>query len=265
MTTRRNILKGGAGLAAILAAQSAPAILVRSMVAARGSFFGMGGGAKIPTAADYVQDGLIAMWDGIENAGWGVHDANATVWKDLIGTRDATLSGSFAWGPNFWDVRSVSGMGLATWDGTNLPVSQTWEIVIHPSATSGYGRIIAEGGQGVASPVIENRSNRLYMYGYGRDNASDPISGYSNLDLHSHVIVHPSGGPFYYYIDGVQKWTQTTSTDSIGFTSAFFANRANLQRGLDAKYYSVRLYARALTAAEIAANNAVDKARFNLA
>ena len=38
------------------------------------------------TAKDYVQDGLIAMWDGIENAGWGVHDPNATVWKDLIGS-----------------------------------------------------------------------------------------------------------------------------------------------------------------------------------
>lgn len=37
-----------------------------------------------PTAKDYVQDDLIAMWDGIENAGWGVHDQKATVWKDLI-------------------------------------------------------------------------------------------------------------------------------------------------------------------------------------
>jgi hypothetical protein len=36
------------------------------------------------TAKDYIQDGLVAMWDGIENAGWGVHDPNATVWKDLV-------------------------------------------------------------------------------------------------------------------------------------------------------------------------------------
>ena len=44
-----------------------------------------------PTAKDYVQDGLIAMWDGIENAGWGVHDPNATVWKDLVGSYDIQL------------------------------------------------------------------------------------------------------------------------------------------------------------------------------
>ena len=30
---------------------------------------GMMAGGK-PTARDYVQDGLIAMWDGIENVGW---------------------------------------------------------------------------------------------------------------------------------------------------------------------------------------------------
>ena len=49
------------------------------------------------TAKDYVQDGLIAMWDGIENAGWGVHDPNATVWKDLVGGYDLTVPPSLTW------------------------------------------------------------------------------------------------------------------------------------------------------------------------
>ena len=31
--------------------------------------------AALPTAQDYVQDGLIHQWDGIENAGVGLHDA----------------------------------------------------------------------------------------------------------------------------------------------------------------------------------------------
>ena len=34
--------------------------------------------------SSYVQDGLIACWDGIENAGAGVHDGSATVWKDVV-------------------------------------------------------------------------------------------------------------------------------------------------------------------------------------
>ena len=43
------------------------------------------------TSASYVQDGLIAQWDGIDNAGTGTHDPNATVWKDLKGTNDLTI------------------------------------------------------------------------------------------------------------------------------------------------------------------------------
>ena len=52
MTTRRDMLKSGAGLAAILAAQSAPAIIVRSMVAARNSIGMKAGGEKLPYDAE---------------------------------------------------------------------------------------------------------------------------------------------------------------------------------------------------------------------
>ena len=48
MTTRRNILKGSAGLAAILASGKAPAYLVKSMLAARNSIGMKSGGAKLP-------------------------------------------------------------------------------------------------------------------------------------------------------------------------------------------------------------------------
>ena len=45
------------------------------------------GFAETYTSASYVQrEHLIAQWDGIDNAGTGVHDPNATVWKDLRAT-----------------------------------------------------------------------------------------------------------------------------------------------------------------------------------
>lgn len=31
-----------------------------------------------PTAVSYIQEGLVAQWDGIENAGPRMHDPNAT-------------------------------------------------------------------------------------------------------------------------------------------------------------------------------------------
>lgn len=36
----------------------------------------------------YYEDNLIAQWDGIWNAGLGVHNDNATTWKDLAGSYD---------------------------------------------------------------------------------------------------------------------------------------------------------------------------------
>ena len=35
------------------------------------------------TSASYVQSGLIAQWDGIDNAGTGTHDPTTNIWKDL--------------------------------------------------------------------------------------------------------------------------------------------------------------------------------------
>ena len=40
-------------------------------------------GIQALDARSYVQDGLLLHFDGIENAGFGVHDATATVWKNL--------------------------------------------------------------------------------------------------------------------------------------------------------------------------------------
>lgn len=44
------------------------------------------------STSNYVQDGLIACWDGIENAGKGVHDSEATVWTDIVGGKKFALT-----------------------------------------------------------------------------------------------------------------------------------------------------------------------------
>ena len=62
------------------------------------------------TSASYVQRGLIAQWDGIDNAGTGVHNHNATVWKDLKGNLDMTLTSKGRWMPR-GNALFVSGLG----------------------------------------------------------------------------------------------------------------------------------------------------------
>lgn len=49
----------------------------------------------------YITDGLVAMWDGEWNAGGGVHDASATVWKDIVGNTDLNVRSSPIWGDQF--------------------------------------------------------------------------------------------------------------------------------------------------------------------
>ena len=49
-------------------------------------------------AHSYVQKGLVACYDGIDNAGTGTHDATATTWADLSGNGfDGTLASNLGW------------------------------------------------------------------------------------------------------------------------------------------------------------------------
>ena len=54
----------------------------------------------------YVADGLVAMWDGEWNAGWGVHDDNASSWIDLISGIEAVPYNPIIWGECYLDASS---------------------------------------------------------------------------------------------------------------------------------------------------------------
>ena len=61
------------------------------------------GNASGWTAHSYVQKGLKASYDGIENAGTGVHDSTSATWKDLTGNGyDGTLASTVSWESNCW-------------------------------------------------------------------------------------------------------------------------------------------------------------------
>ena len=91
MTTRREIIKSGIGLAGIIAAGKAPAVITRGLLGAHGMDFieDDNGLPDNPTAIDYIHDGLVAMWDGIENIEYGYHDDNPTEWVSLINAQDS--------------------------------------------------------------------------------------------------------------------------------------------------------------------------------
>lgn len=80
---------------------------VKSSLATSGTEYSTSMPTPSYTAADYIQDGLIIMWDGIENAGWGIHDSEATVWKNLMGDSGYDFSNCASWGDSYFDLSSA--------------------------------------------------------------------------------------------------------------------------------------------------------------
>lgn len=222
----------------------------------------------------YVTDGLVAWWDGIWNAGLGVHDANATVWKDLTGTYEMTATAATdTWGTNCLQ------MGTTIWNLT--PKTQFIHLLNSPQRV---------GGAYTIEMVLSHPSN-------GKKNIFGQI--YTVLDVHAdgfNEIVWMKSGT-----DIRISWTSekihsiSLSSERVGNTANQKAtwrhNGGNTQSATraytsasdsqdnplgigcgqyvaygiaTARIYCIRLYSRVLTDAEVAANYAVDKERFGL-
>lgn len=65
----------------------------------------------MPTAFDYVQDGLVALYDGIENAGWGIHDDNADSWQSLVSNSTIPLAAP-TWADAYLSINSTFGNAI---------------------------------------------------------------------------------------------------------------------------------------------------------
>ena len=95
------------------------------------------------------------------------------------------------------------------------------------------------------------------MFTFGGYANRPGFTSYSN-DTKSIVLVGDPSSIYSWYANGKAQENGTV----YGYTAAFNQNIVGCN--LVGNIYAIRLYSRALTAAEIAANYAVDKARFNL-
>lgn len=225
-----------------------------------------------PTARDYVQDGLIAMWHGIENAGWGVHDSSSPIWKDLIGTNDWTIVNG-VWTDNaLTNFNGGCSASIASFSGITEPITceyvfyidrktsaTTNAIVLHiKDWHSGYSmnRCIVYTTQSPEGLSLKSNS----AYGITRDAAiscfSAPMANLSvvygatnTVKVNGEDVPSGSVRDSWYYDDA--------PVNCIG-------DRPAGGRGSSVVFGAIRYYSRALTPAEIAHNYAIDKAMFNL-
>lgn len=224
------------------------------------------------TAADYVQ-GLISMWDGIENVGWGQHADNPDVFVDLVGSDSIGKYGS-------------ASSAYPTWFSANALCAHPYRNGSQSAAL--YDAII--GGNVTVEFVAtrENTGNTVGMVSIAGGNWMN-LAGFIGLRL----LVYNRGAA--QYVDGLPdvgpySFAVTLAVDGNGVMTiykngTFYANvnpgtmsppsnggwyiGQNLNLVNNSNYFallthSVRIYGRALTAAEVAANYAIDKERFGL-
>jgi hypothetical protein len=222
------------------------------MIAARQIAFGKAA-SKGLSAKSYIQDGLVAMWDGIENAGWGVHDPSATVWKNLVkGDSFKVKSG------NYFTADSV-----ITTVNTDYGVILTYGI----QDGSGYtfecvGASLSPGSAVIAIPYSGGANFSVYPNWRAKSSYIKACGGNLTVDNSGPTGTRKSFG---LKVDG-DNWTIFSEQFSV--TKAGTWTKTSSKYGgyiqSNAECCNIRLYNRALTAEEIAYNYEIDKARFGL-
>lgn len=223
-------------------------------IAARNAILAGGG----LSAKSYVQDGLIAMWDGIENAGWGESD-NQNRLVDLTGNQ-SSLTTSERSGTSFKCRQIISAATLADiFSNGNF----TYEVTSKTGfqSLSGWNYMVSTNYRSTAQFAFALRS-----VGSGVINTAEYSVDINNIGKH-HIFARVVDG--YLWIGNESGEAKGRAFVTVSESSANFGINALAGFGTNLGYNgyedAIRIYSRALTAAEVAANYAVDKARFNLA
>ena len=219
------------------------------------------------TSASYVQDGLITQWDGIDNAGTGTHNPNATVWKDLAGNLDLTLTANGSWtNGNALAVNGASAVGT-----TKAPLYKTIEIVYSKPFQakscvffhSGYtNRFVVFRYLSSIAPT-----NHVYFEAYQwtkyitkrttPGEITSVVALYGDDEAVSDVFCDGERRTDGTYHEG---WGNRKRVSVGGrFSDNSTQNENYPSQG---EVYAIRLYSRRLTKAELAHNNIVDRKRF---
>ena len=214
------------------------------------------------TSEGYLQDGLVAQWDAINNTGAGYHVPDATTWKDIAGGGyDLSLMAGGSW--------TAAGTSLTVNKGsakgnTAAPAYKTIEVVY--KMTDKSGRILFNSGSDTKHFVLFNDNGTKGFFDGSNRNTPYVAWTYDATAIRSmaatysdDVIVNAV------YKDGVSPNAgNITSNWGTGDGKIMIGDRAvaGTTYAWSGEVYTIRLYDKALTPEQIAANHAVDVARF---
>ncbi|MDR2063914.1 MAG: LamG domain-containing protein [Candidatus Nomurabacteria bacterium] len=216
----------------------------------------------------YVPSGLVVHYDGIDNTSSG-HSSTTTTWKNLVsssydGTLTGTFSSDFGWGANHLQFKGSNVSRFVDTGSAHNIDKPTVEVVMSGSASggtqmlagnvesSGYGLALSSTGQ----PHFMSYIGSNYAYVYSNAITSGQVTSISGSFDGSTLRLITTGAK-----------TQTVTAGSIKASSYAFTlgvNRgvSNIEPFVDGQIYAFRLYNRALTDAEVIANQMLDYMRF---
>lgn len=246
--------------------------------------------AVLPPPGVYVQDGLVAHWDGIDNQATGVHDPDATsTWIDLTHAYEMNLTDALVL-PNGYEF-PYREINKVQWQGRGVVSGECYQAFVDVPDKKRTLEMVVQFPDGSGSPlkqgvsrVAANLRNALLGLGYLKDKedpawrvAAGPYWAGDNcpMELTSEMTNTFSvlqwlekDNKAYYQIfsNGVDAVSATDKDRGIGeWRKDFFvfgAQREDGTFGMNGSILAIRLYDRNLTPSEIAYNAAIDNARF---
>ena len=217
----------------------------------------------------YATNGIVAWFDGYENAGFGQHSATATTWKDLSGRgNDATVNTTLVgWGETCYT-------NIATWGRpvtiapagikpTILTTNWTAEIAsrtIDPSGT----RSSYFGNYNGSALSIERSSGKFRLWYANAPNLPNLVP--HNQGEATVFSVHCAPTTQTVYKDGARAWfavTNLTAVNKMNTSDVFCIGCENQRSNMmfRGEYFAFRLYDHPLSGGEVRLNAAADAAR----
>jgi len=221
---------------------------------------------QLPSSADYVQDGLVAQWDGLDNVGTGTHDSTATVWKNLASTGstyDLTLTNNATWNV---EGRALVANGLSAFAPVNAPEYKTIEVVCKRTSTE--GRIMFNSGYKTRFVLFDKGSTmRTYFSGDTSESGKKTkpmLQPFSASEINFFAARYDDNGNVEsVFKDANQREEGTYYNEWNPGTGITVGGRiAASDYPWYGEVYAIRLYNRRLTKAELARNHRLDCKRF---
>lgn len=227
-------------------------------------------GKKGLSADSYIQDGLVAMFDGQWNSGRGVHSASPNVWVDLIGDNDLNVMlDNVIIGDNY--LQNTSYSSCIAYKSRVIPCG-TQEIVMqvddYDPAKSAF--VIANNVNGYRGNFhwSYNSFSSLMTGSLGRESRSYFSYPITDRGIHTCSASGLTESPVATCImDGALQTDTRTTTGREGSHSYFVLGGLDPREGIygtKCKVFCVRLYNRNLSQTEILHNQHIDNIRFNL-